>query len=133
MEFLADAPVWVDYFIGRTTPQTDYLDSLLGRQRVLMGDLVLAEVLQGFMDERQREIAEDALRRFPVVVLGGESMAVKAARNARVLRSRGEAVPSMVDCLLATFCAERGVVLLSHRDFSAFERHLGLRCPRQEG
>lgn len=45
---LVDSSVWIDYFNGKINPQTDWLDSALGREIIILGDLVLAEVLQGF-------------------------------------------------------------------------------------
>ena len=44
---LVDSSVWIDYFRGVSSPQTDRLDALLGREPVAIGDLMLAEVLQG--------------------------------------------------------------------------------------
>ena len=43
--------VWIDDFDGRTTPQTDRLHAALGKQPIVIGDLVLTEVLQGFRSE----------------------------------------------------------------------------------
>ena len=54
---LVDSSVWVDYFRGKTTVQTDKLDVLLGHELLAVGDLILAEVLQGFdsdLDYSQR-------------------------------------------------------------------------------
>jgi len=45
---VVDTSVWVDYFNGRPTPAADRLDSLLSREPLVIGDLILAEVLQGF-------------------------------------------------------------------------------------
>lgn len=48
----------------------------------------------------------------------------------RILRSRGETLPGVADCLLATFCIQNNFALL-HADpgFAPFERHLGLKVP----
>jgi hypothetical protein len=43
---MADTSVWIDYFRGVVTPQSDKLDNLLGVEQVLTGDLILTEVLQ---------------------------------------------------------------------------------------
>ena len=47
---LVDSSVWIDYFKGTITPQTEMLDRLLGREPLAIGDLILTEVLQGFAD-----------------------------------------------------------------------------------
>lgn len=131
MRFLVDSPVWIDYFNGMPGAETDYLDGLLGKKRVVVGDLILAEVLQGFPDERERELAQDALLRFPVVTIGGADLALKAARNSRILQARGLPAPPLTDALLATWCIENGAVFLTDRDLEPFERFLGLRRPSQ--
>ena len=43
---VVDSSVWIDYFNGKKTPQTDWLDSALGNTPLIMGDPVLTEVLQ---------------------------------------------------------------------------------------
>jgi len=50
---VVDSTVWVDYFNGAITPQTNALDKLLSHKLVLMGDLILTEVLQGFRGDRE--------------------------------------------------------------------------------
>src|ERR1700758_3087649 len=45
---VVDSSVWIDYFRGLSTPQTDMLDPLLGEEPLAIGDLILVEVLQGF-------------------------------------------------------------------------------------
>ena len=45
---LVDSSVWIDFFRGTVTPQTERLDALLGSELLVVGDLILAEVLQGF-------------------------------------------------------------------------------------
>ncbi|MDR3698735.1 MAG: hypothetical protein P4L56_03810 [Candidatus Sulfopaludibacter sp.] len=43
---LVDSSVWIDYFKGTVTAQTEILDGLLGQQPLAIGDLILTEVLQ---------------------------------------------------------------------------------------
>ena len=38
---LVDSSVWVGYFNGTVTPQTDRLDALLGQEPLTLGDLIL--------------------------------------------------------------------------------------------
>ena len=44
---LVDSSVWIDYFGATLNPKVDQLDRILDYQDVLVGDLVMAEVLQG--------------------------------------------------------------------------------------
>jgi len=55
-------------------------------------------------------------------------IAVKAARNYRILRGRGITLPGTIDLIIATFCVEHGYSLLhDDRDFDVMAAHIGLR------
>jgi len=47
-----DSSVWIDYFNGNSSRETDYLDGLLGTEPVAIGDLVLTELLRGLKNDR---------------------------------------------------------------------------------
>lgn len=124
---VVDSSVWVDFFRGVTTPQTERLDDLLGSQPLAVGDLILAEVLQGFSLERDFNQARRLFSALDVITLGGEEIAVQAARNYRALRAQGVAIRKTIDTIIATRCIEDDLVLLySDRDFDPFVEHLGL-------
>jgi len=48
---LVDSSVWMSNFIGSGPRPKDLLDSLLDIEPLLVGDLVLVEVLQGFRND----------------------------------------------------------------------------------
>lgn len=124
---LVDSSVWIDYFRGIPTPQTDRLDALLPTKLLLMGDLILAEVLQGFSSERDFNQAKALLMALPISTLAGADIALQAARNFRQLRALGVTVRKTIDTVIATHCIENGISLLySDRDFDPFVEHLGL-------
>ena len=124
---LVDSSVWVDYFRGSITPQTDRLDSLLGNEPVAIGDLILAEVLQGFTSDTDFNKALKLLTVLQVMELGGQDMAIQAARNFRTLRALGVTVRKTIATLIATCAIEKDLALLySDRDFDPFVAHLGL-------
>jgi hypothetical protein len=125
---LVDSSVWIDYFKGTVTPQTEKLDTLLGQEPLAVGDLILTEVLQGFTDDRDFNRARKMLTSLTVVELGGQKIAIQAAKNFRALRALGVMVRKTINTVIATRCIEDGFDLLhSDRDFDAFEKHLGLR------
>ena len=126
---LVDSSVWIDYFKGAITAQTEKLDTLLGREPLAIGDLILTEVLQGFSAERDFNEARKMLTSLTVVELGGQRIAIQAARNFRKLRNLGVTVRKTIDTVIATRCIEDGYDLLySDRDFDPFVKHLGLRA-----
>ena len=125
---LVDSSVWIDFFRGTVTLQSERLDQLLGREPLLIGDLILAEVLQGFTSERDFNQARKMLGALELVNLGGAEMAVQAARNFRTLRAKGVTIRKTIDTFIATCCIEQDHALLfSDRDFDPFVLHLGLR------
>jgi len=125
---LVDSSVWIDYFKGTSTTQTEKLDRLLGHEPLAIGDLILTEVLQGFDSERDFNDARRMLTSLMVVELGGQEIAIQAAKNFRALRRFGVTVRKTVDSVIATRCIEDGYDLLHNdRDFDPFAEHLGLR------
>jgi predicted nucleic acid-binding protein len=126
---LVDSSVWIDYFRGRPTAQTDLLEGLLDSQELAIGDLILTEVLQGCKLDKEFNEVRRLLARLDLIVLGGEDVMIEAAKNYRKLRNLGVTVRGTIDVVLATRCIVSGHQLLhSDRDFDAFEQHLGLRC-----
>lgn len=125
---LVDSSVWVDYFNGRTTPETNHLDALLGVEPVAIGDLILSEVLQGFRKDADYESAKELLTALTVYDLLGVARAIRVVDHYRALRKKGVTVRKTADTIIATFCIDQNIPLLfSDRDFDPFVKHLGLR------
>lgn len=128
-----DSSVWIDYFRGVTTKETELLDALLGIEPIAIGDLVLAEVLQGFKSERDFNQAKKLLTSLVMVDMLGQEIAIQTARNFRSLRERGITVRKTIDTIIATYCIENDLALLhSDRDFDAFVEHLNLQSALTE-
>ena len=105
------------------------LDRLLDSHELAIGDLIFTEVLQGCKFDKEFNQVRSLLGRLHLIVLGGDDIAVEAAKNYRRLRSLGATVRGTIDVVLATRCILGNHQLLhDDRDFDAFERHLGLRC-----
>jgi len=126
---VVDTSVWVDYFNGVASPAAETLDRLLGSEPILLGDLVLTELLQGFADDRAVQIALDRLSALTFVSMVGWTNAVQAAEHYRRLRSKGVTIRKTVDLWIDTFCiANRCRLLHTDRDFEPMALHLGLVC-----
>lgn len=127
---LVDSSVWINYFNGVPTWQTDLLDHCLSTTPVVMGDLILAEVLQGFKSNKDYEIAKDLLSTLPFRQIGGYNVAVQSAQNYRILRKSGVTVRKTIDVIIGTFCIMEGLPLLhDDRDFEPMVSHFSLRTP----
>ncbi len=124
---LVDTSVWVDHLNDNATLQVRTLRQLVGRQRLLVGDLILCEVLQGLRSDGEAAIVEQAMRRFNVVSLTNPELAVRAAANYRFLRGKGVTVRKTIDVLIGSFCIAHGHALLhDDRDFEPMRSYLGL-------
>jgi hypothetical protein len=120
--------VWIDYFKGAVTAQTEKLHQMLGHEPLAIGDLMLTEVLQGFAMEGDFNEAKELLTSLLVIELCGREIAIQAARNFRTLRNLGVTVRKTIDTVIATRCIASGYELLHNdRDFEPFVIHLGLR------
>jgi hypothetical protein len=118
--------VWIDFLHGQATPQVARLKALVGHEELIIGDLILAELLQGIRDDRDVVRVEAAFSAYRVVPLVGEQIARQSAMYYRQLRRQGITVRKTIDCLIATWCIPNHVPLLhADRDFQHFAR-LGL-------
>lgn len=125
---VVDSSIWIDYFRGIRTAQTELLDHSFGRQPVIAADLVVAEVLQGFVHQSSFDLAEARLALAYPLRICDHRLAIQAARNYRHLRSIGITVRKTIDTLIATRCILDDLPLLYRdRDFDPFVEHLGLR------
>ena len=126
VRILIDTSVWIDFFGGRPTPEVARLNKIVGRQEVVIGDLILAELLQGIQYDKDLIHVEAKLAAFEIVPLVGESIARQSAANYRWLRRQGITIRKTIDCLIATWCIGHSVPLLhADHDFRPFVR-LGL-------
>lgn len=127
---LVDSSVWIDFFNGRETSVTSFLDEALSIDTICIGDIILAEVLQGFRSDKDYRLARELLTEPPIYQIMTPELALSGADNYRALRKMGVTVRKSVDNWIATFCIENQLPLLfSDNDFNPFVRHLGLRKP----
>jgi len=124
---LVDSSVWIDYFNGVKTSQTDWLDFSLGNAPIIIGDPILTEVLQGFHDDKDFNIARDLLLGVQFEPMGGQVIALESAINYRFLRRKGVTVRKTIDVIIGTFCIHHQLTLLhDDRDFDPMVKFLGL-------
>lgn len=127
-----DSSVWIDFLNGRDDSHVWRLRAALGTEEIIVGDLMLCEVLQGLDSEGAARNVETLLRRFEIVAMAGEAIAVAAARNFRILRRRGITIRKTIDLLIGTWCIQNRTPLLHNDgDFRPMARYLGLIEVRQ--
>ena len=131
---LIDSSVWIDYFNGNKTAQTDWLDASLGNTPIIIGDLILTEVLQGFQSDKDFKTARGLLLGIPFMSMGGRELALESAMNYRFLRKKGMTVRKTIDIIIGTFCIHHQLILLhDDRDFDPMAKHLGLDVIEVQG
>jgi predicted nucleic acid-binding protein len=124
---VVDSSVWIDFLNGRNALHVRRLRAAFGAEEIIVGDLMLCEVLQGLDSEQAAQGVEALLRRFEIVPMAGDAIAIAAARNFRFLRGRGITVRKTIDMLIGTWCIEnRRPLLHNDSDFRPMARHLGL-------
>ena len=125
---LVDSSVWIDYFNGNPTWQADLLDNYLSSVPIVMGDLILTEVLQGFKSDKDYQTAKSFLSTLPFRQMGGYNVAIQSAQHYRQLRKDGITVRKTIDVIIATFCIIEGLTLLhDDRDFDPIAFHFPLK------
>ena len=125
---LVDSSVWIDFFNGIENAETDKLNEILGLEEVVIGDLILAEVLQGFRSDIDYKAAKNVLTSLTVHDLLGKELAIKSANNFRKLRKKGITIRKTADVIIATYCIENKIPLLfTDKDFTPFVENLRLK------
>ncbi len=124
---LVDTSIWVDYFNGKDSKHTDTLDAALVEGTVVIGDLILLEILQGFRSDKDYQRARTTLGTLEQFEMFGHSMVIKCVTNFRGLRKKGITIRRTTDVIIATFCIDNKIPLLfQDRDFIPFVEKLGL-------
>ena len=101
---------------------------MLGERLIAIGDLILAELVQGFATESEAKHALALLQSLELVDMAGRDVAIQSAAFNRGLRRRGITVRKTMDMLIGTYCLLHDHELLhDDRDFDLLARHLGLR------
>lgn len=128
---IADTSVWIDYVRGIDAPHTNILDYELEHNRIITGDILIAEFLQGFRSERDYKAAKQIMESLEYRDFVGKDIAIQAAANFRKLRKNGITIRKTIDVIIATFCIENDFELIHNdRDFDPMEHYLGLRVRR---
>ena len=125
---LIDSSVWIDYFNGADTEATGLMHSMIGKEKLIVGDLIMAEVLQGFRRDKDFETAKELMTAFDTHQISTPQIAIRGAAYFRKLRKKGITVRKTVDVLIATYCIENAIALLqADKDFLPFSNEFGLK------
>jgi len=124
---VCDTSIWIDYFNGVESALTDKLDELLHFGQVVILDIILLEILQGFRSDKEYKIARELLSALPIEQALDSNAALDAAENYRILRKKGISIRTSVDLIIATWCIKNNVPILHNdRDYNLIGTELPL-------
>ncbi len=124
---LVDTSVWIDYFNGTESEESNALDTALADGTVAIGDIIMLEILQGFRNDKDYNRVKKTLATLDQYELFGHAMVNRCADNYRFLRKKGITIRKTADVIIATFCIDNKLPLLfSDSDFIPFTKHLNL-------
>ncbi len=115
-DLLFDSSVWVDYFRGIITSETDLLETaLLSDWTVWICPTIIQEVLQGVRSNREWTEVQDKFSYLERLAGDAYLLAEEAATLFRVLRRQGITIRKPNDCLIAQ-CALGAGLRIVHND-----------------
>ena len=118
---MVDTSVWVDFFHQRSTPDVKLFFRLARAGNVTTCDLILHEVLRGFDDEKTRLHVMRVMDPLDCHEVLGKQRALQSATRYRDLRSRGVTVCKPNYAIIASYCIDTRVPLLSSdKDFKGY-------------
>jgi predicted nucleic acid-binding protein len=124
---LVDTSVWINHWRNIETASVKMLRFGGIEDRIVVGDIILFEALQGARDAGHAQKLDEALSSFPLIAVLSANLARAAASNFRHLRGMGITPRRNADLLIATYCIETGTHLLhDDRDFTILAEHLPL-------
>ena len=125
---LVDTTVWIDLFLGLTTPQVTTLELLITRREdICLCGVILTEVLQGIRDDEEHAETQSTFSNLLYLPMTRETFLL-AAHIYRSLRAQRITIRNSIDCMIAAVCIENKVALLHHdRDFDSISKHFDLK------
>jgi predicted nucleic acid-binding protein len=125
---VVDTSIWIDYLRGSHYQKIDRLEEILDTDRIIIGDLIITELMQGFRFKKDLNKIEMLIDSLEYRDMLGKNIATKSAHNYRELKKKGFTVRKTIDVMIGTFCIENKFGLLHNdRDFDPMENLLGLR------
>lgn len=125
---IVDTSVWIEFLRPGRSSAGDHLESLIrGRERLIVPETVLMELLSGTTDETVAARRRRMLESFEIAPLEPVVDSLAAARLQRQCRRSGETVRNLGDCLIAAVALRLAIpVLHRDRDFETLRTHCGV-------
>jgi predicted nucleic acid-binding protein len=127
VKVLVDSTVWIDFFRGKETLQTEKPARCIGNDDdVCICGFILTEVLQGIRDEKEHLAVKQHFENL-LYLEADRSTFELGASIYRELRRKGSTIRNSMDCLIAAIVLQQGVHFLENdRDYESIDRHYPL-------
>ena len=127
MKVLVDSTVWIDFFRGKETLQTEKPARCIGNDDdVCICGFILTEVLQGIRDEKEHLAVKKHFENL-LYLEADRSTFELGASIYRELRRKGSTIRNSMDCLIAAIVLQQGVHFLENdRYYESIDRHYPL-------
>lgn len=113
---LVDTSVWIDFFNGKNSANTNLLKNFLEEEELIFTvPIIIQEILQGIRDDKQYNEVKQALLNLEILKLDPVEAAIGAADLYRALRKTGITIKKSNDCVIAFYAIYYNVELL-HKD-----------------
>ena len=128
-EILVDTSVWIDFFNGVKSAETDLLATYIMNDYVVyLCPTIVQEILQGFVYDTDYRKAKELLLTFPILNDNPVEMSIAAADLYRSIRKKGATIRKSNDCLIAAYCLRYKIpVLHKNRDFKLISKNSALK------
>ena len=114
--YLFDTSVWIDFFSGTDSLETQRLTRYLEEDMpVFICPVIIQEVLQGVKNDRDYLKVKESFLALEILVEEPVEAAVSAADIYRALRKKGITIRKSNDCLIAWYALKNSLEII-HRD-----------------
>lgn len=108
---LIDTSVWIDYFKGRDNSFSERVDEILTYSDIFVPKVVIAELMQGAVSEKEISVIEEFIGAFNVIDQKEDTWP-KAGRLSFSMKRKGITV-NLVDCYIAVLANENSCAIFS--------------------
>ena len=126
---LVDTSVWIDFFNGFKSKESDLLTEYIESDfPIYLCPIILQEILQGFKEDKDFIIAKDLLLEFPILEMNHIDSSIGAAELYRKLKKEGKSIRRSNDCLIAYYVICNNLPILhKDRDFKIISEKTSLK------
>jgi len=118
-QYLFDTSVWIDFFSGTKSSETQLLTRYLEEDLpVFTCPVIIQEVLQGIKNDSDYRKVKESFLALEILDEEPVEAAVGAADIYRALRKKGITIRKSNDCLIAWYALKNSLEIIHHdRDF----------------